>query len=92
MQSADKDEHAPSHRPQRLWVVGLAGIGEHRPLLGLVGSAAAPGAGGTLGVAAVGAPGAITCQALGAVGAPGDGGDAPPGGEPALLVERHDRA
>jgi hypothetical protein len=71
---------------------GLAGIGEYPPVLGLVDSAAAAGAGGPLGVAAVGAPGAVAGQALGAFGAPGDGGDAPTGGEPALLVERHDGA
>jgi hypothetical protein len=57
-----------------------------------VDSAAAVGAGGTLGVAAVGAPGAVACHPLGAFGAAGDGGDAPPGGEPALLVERDHRA
>jgi hypothetical protein len=49
-------------------------------------------AGGTLGVAAFGAPGTVACQAHGAFGTAGDGGDTPPGGEPALLDEGHDGA
>jgi hypothetical protein len=55
-------------------------------------SAAATGAGGTLGVAVFSAPGTVAGQALGAFGAADDGGDTPAGGEPALLVERHNGA
>jgi hypothetical protein len=67
-------------------VVELAGVSEHPPLLGLVvGSAAVPGPGDPLGLAAFGTTGAVAGQALGSFGAPGDGGDAPAGGQPALL-------
>jgi hypothetical protein len=52
--------------------VGLAGVGRHRPLLELVGSAGAVGPVAAVGVAAVAALLAVGVAAVGALGAVGD--------------------
>src|SRR5215217_8169834 len=58
--------------------VGSAGIGNHPPLLGLVGSAGTVAAGGTVGLPALATALTVACVALSAVGAaddcPGAGG------------------
>ena len=77
--TTDKGELRPVHRRRELFGgVGSAGIGNHPPLLGLVGSAGAVAAGGAVGLRALATALTVAGVAVGAFGAaddrPGAGG------------------